>query len=740
MAISSIYSRNNLERAAYISDKEFKDLIDSLLPPMIDWRLEELLKYKDSASAVNYASAAIMYATDYADLLFTKEPVISLHIDSLLQASMFYIAGHAEWGSQYVPLIITQYAERLNECGYNEMSSFWANIAALYCLKNNYGGPIYGNIRSLESVLEVDSLPKESLKTQLAMLKGFKALYDSDPDQHSHKLLTKHYIRAAELALVTGSYSQADSIKEEALDFLWKRKDLEVMKGKGSILRGTSPDMFQLNAIESEINLNKGDTLRVIELNEEILWRYYENLLSGRLKAEYFPYYFKTIKFLAGLNAFNESNFEHLIYASKYIRNYLSEVAMKLSPVMRERFYQEARSVIELINSQLIRFIGKEGVNLTLYNNLLLFKGLDLTTFRAIREFNEDWHSIIDHSGTDRNLIRNLFLQMVWMQYNEISKQAEALAASDFSSWIQADYSSISNALPNGAVAIEFFRDLNGMYYGAICSREFSEPKIIPIVHENLLTQKYESKGEYLNSNVFEEVWRPIINIIPKHNKKIFFAPDGLIYGMAIEYLPLEDGLDAQLINDKYEVYRLSSTKNICNKDNLRRNNAKSVLIVGDINYGESDKTARYKGILDNYDENTRIPSLEAANYEINELSSLFKRNGWQVQELTGSSVTKDAILNSNRETVIEHISSHGFYLKEGTLGLNNTKELKFLPGTLRQFDDFFLSQSGFAISGANGFFINGDSQGLITAQEISLSDKSKVDLAVISACRLDKV
>lgn len=731
MAISALYGRNRIEGAAYMDGKEFKELIDSLLPPMINWRVEELRKYKEEAAPVNYASGAIMYATDYANRLFTKETDISQHIDSLLQASMFFIAGHDEWRSQYVPLIITQYAERLYEWGYNRMSSFWANLAALYCLENNYGGPVYGEIRSLESVLEVDSLPAESLKTQLAMLKGFKAMYDSNPDEYSHKLLTKHYVRAAELALVTSSYSLADSIKEEALDFLWNRKDPDVISGKHTIIRATSPDMFQLNAIESELNVNKGDTVQAIESNQAILWRYYENFSIGHLKAEYFPYYFKTVKFLAELNAFDESNYEHLIYASEYIRCYLSEVSMKLSPVMRERFYQEARNVIELINSQLVRFIGEEDVNTTLYDNLLLFKGLDLTTTRALRDFNEDWQ-YVELSAGDMSLI----LKVLQAQYGEMSRQAEALVASDLSSWIQADYSTISNALPYGAVAVEFFRDVNGMYYCAICSREFSEPKIIPIVPEAILAQKYDSKGEYVNSNVFEAVWKPIINIIPKQSKKIFFAPDGLIYGLAIEYLPVEEGFDSQQINDIYEVYRLSSTKNICNNTNRWSNNAKSVLIVGDIYYGELDEPARYKGLLDNYDENIRIASLDAAKYEIKELSSLFKKKGWEVQQLTGKSVTKDELLNSDRVVAIEHISSHGFYLKEGTLGLNKTIEFKFLSGSLGQFDDLFLSKSGFAISGANGFFINGDERGLVTAREISLSDKSKVDLVVISACQ----
>ena len=253
-----VNAKNKIENAASLSDSGFKELVESLLPPMIDWRADELRKIKEQLSPADYAAVALYYANNHSSRLFTKETRIVSSSDSILYASMFYIAEHKAWKGEYVPYVIHQYAERLYECGYNDMAAFWANIGVMQCLESNFGGPIYGELRSLESVLEVDSLPHESIRTQLAMLEGFKNHYENDRTYENHALLTKHYIRSAELALISGLYNKADSIKEEALDFLWCRKDPEILSGKVSIVRETSPDMFQLKAIESELYLQRG--------------------------------------------------------------------------------------------------------------------------------------------------------------------------------------------------------------------------------------------------------------------------------------------------------------------------------------------------------------------------------------------------------------------------------------------------------------------------------------------------
>lgn len=722
-------AESKIENAASISGSSFKELVEDLLPPIINWRADELREYKKISSPVHYAAAALYYATNHSDRLFANESGITFRVDSILHAAMFYIAGHNDWGNECVPIIIDQYAERLYESGYADMASFWANIGIIQCLDSNYGGPVYGNLRSLESILEVDSLPKESLRTQLAMLQGFKNYLKKDSSEETHALLTKHYIRAAELALRAGFYSKADSIKEEALDFLWNRKDPEILSGKVSLIRGTSPDMFMLKAIESELFLQRGDTVKALEENEILLWRYYENAILGNLKAEHFPYYFKSIEFLCNNNRFDEDNYDHLISASEYIRDYLAGISSNISPVLREKFYQDARSTIEAINSQLTKFIDKEDVNSTLYNNLLLFKGLELTTLRSLHLYNNLSNSLDIKSYGD-----DLLSMLVALQYQTLSKQSEILATSDFNDWIKIDYKSITRQLSEDAVAIEFYKDnTTDSYYAAICANDLSEPVVIRITSGEYLQMVISSKSGYFTSKVSSNIWQPILDILPKRIKKIYFAPEGLLYGMAIEYLPIRIRENLKAMNEVFDTYRVSSTKEVAdNKKNIK-SKEKRVLLVGDIDYGNENTTAD-KGIFDDFNENSKIAPLTVAKIEIERLSSLFMNHGWKIHKLTGDMVTKENLLNTNFDASIEHISSHGFFINDQLISAPN--KFTFLQRPLREVKDQSLLRSGFVISSADIFYKSGGDDGIVTAGDIAKTQKNDVDLVVISACQ----
>ena len=94
-----VNAKNKIENAASLSDSSFKELVESLLPPMIDWRADELRKIKEQLSPVDYAAVALYYANNHSSRLSTGESRITSSNDSILHASMFYIAGHKAWFS-----------------------------------------------------------------------------------------------------------------------------------------------------------------------------------------------------------------------------------------------------------------------------------------------------------------------------------------------------------------------------------------------------------------------------------------------------------------------------------------------------------------------------------------------------------------------------------------------------------------------------------------------------------------
>lgn len=731
-SIEPSYANNKIENASNLSDFGFKELIDSLLPPMIKWRADELQEYRTQLSSIEYACLALYYAENHSNRFQVEESQISLRCDSILHATMFFVAGHKLWREKTVSYIIHQYAERLYENGYNPLSAFWANIGVMLCLNNNEGGSIYGELRSLESALEVDSLPKRSIKTQLAMLKGFKRNYASEANEHNHSLLVKHYTRAAELALMAGYFSIADSIKEEALDFLWDRKNPEIINGEASVVRPTAQNMFQIKAIESELYLCSGDTIKAIEKNESLLWRYYENAVLGQLKQEHYPYYFKAIKFLSRQNRFDDSSYEHLIYASKYIRDYMLTICPLLSPLMQENFYVDARQTIELINSQLIKFIDKEDVNKTIYNNLLLFKGLELHTAKALNNYNFSFANKDIQNNYD-----DLLLSLVRFQYKEVTTQAKILNTSNFKNILDVDYDSISSSLDTNSIAIEFFGDkYSDRYYACICSNGWDEPIVVPLLLLNELEDAYAAKKGYITKKMFSKIWQPIVDLVPNSIERIYFAPDGLLHAMAIEYLPDLYHDDFENINDAYELYRVSSTKEVVNSNKNALRKDKSVLLIGDIDYGNNIADDKERGIFNDFNDSSRISRLVASTVEISELTSLFHNSGWKVNRLTGRNVSKDTFLNYSAQYSIEHISTHGFFIDDNLISQQVSEKFSFLNGPLKYGRDASLLRSGFVVSSANNFYSNGDESGIITAADIANTNRKHVDLVVISACQ----
>ena len=726
-AFGSINAQNKISDAAKMNESDFKDLIESLLPPLYSWKEKELHSYKEESSPIEYAAASLMYAEDFVDRLKVKTTENSLHMDSILYASLFYISANNEFGNKYAPFFIKHYAERLYDNGYTPLAEIWVNVGAMLCEMKDIYGPVYVELRSLEAALQVDSLPDKSIDTQLKVVDYFRKMHEEEQSPETYSFIPKHYTRAAELAFRAGFYDKADSIKEDALDFLWDRKNPGIINGDISIIREPSSDTFLLKAIESELYLQKGDTVHAIDENETILWRYLDNMIIGNLKAEHFPYYFKSIEFLAERNKFDASNLEHLIYASEYVRDYLVFISSGLSPKLRENFYQSARHTIELINSQLVNFIGEEDVNSTIYNNLLLFKGLDLTTASATLNYPSS--KITPNQEA-------LLPFLIDIHYGDIIHESDALKASNFSNWIEVDYQDIIDSLDNESVAIEFFKSvISDTYYAAICYGGMDQPTIIPIATGDFLKESLDNLF-YLTSGNLSSLWTKIIEVIPAKFNKIYFAPDGLLYGMAIEYIPIDNGLETS-INEVYDIYRVSSTKLISAKCRQPHYKKKSVLLVGNINYGSSNLPGNdYKGIFDDFGRDTKITPLAASRTEISNLYQLFDDNHWQVTKLSGDSVLKNDILDLENRYEIEHISTHGFFINDELMKSKKVNEFHFLDRPTRRFFDQSLTRSGFVVSSANDFFSNGDTEGIVTAYDIAKTDKRGVDLVTISTCQ----
>jgi CHAT domain-containing protein len=188
--------------------------------------------------------------------------------------------------------------------------------------------------------------------------------------------------------------------------------------------------------------------------------------------------------------------------------------------------------------------------------------------------------------------------------------------------------------------------------------------------------------------------------------QNVYFAPDNNLSDIAIEYL--NDG--HQTFFEKYEVYRLSSTKELC-RNYSETNDSKNITIFGDIDYN-TELVAEKRG-GNSYGE------LKYSREEIDGIKTSVKKS-FEIDIYDGKNATEKQFRElSNNNPMILHISSHGEYDGDDKVSETDAMENSLL-----------------ALSGAN--YIDADdilNDGIITAADIAQMNLRQCDMAVLSAC-----
>jgi len=209
-----------------------------------------------------------------------------------------------------------------------------------------------------------------------------------------------------------------------------------------------------------------------------------------------------------------------------------------------------------------------------------------------------------------------------------------------------------------------------------------------------------------------EIIWGALSEELQGRNR-IFFSADGDLNRIAIEYLLYQ----GKPLSEQFEVYRLSSTKELCFKRD--RSKPTKAALFGDINYNDEAT----KNVTTQHALASLRGSREVGNFadlsntlrEVNEIQSILRDKGLKVVErFRDTEASKSAFLGMTDTNVnLLHIATHGMYKedKEST-------------------DDVSMRNSLLAFSGANL-----DNNALVTAADIASMNLRQCDLAVLSAC-----
>jgi len=306
---------------------------------------------------------------------------------------------------------------------------------------------------------------------------------------------------------------------------------------------------------------------------------------------------------------------------------------------------------------------------------------------------------------------------------------------------IHATWQMIQKRLKPDACAIEFvqYEKYGQQQMGALVLKKTGTPVFVKMAQPDSVMQYeigpktvkerlYDVNGEKKNAlykdstGFFRKIWHAPLLSAMGNAHKVYFAPDGYIHQIAIEYmLPVEAS--------SIQAYRLSSTRSLLeNKIDVSHDNA---LIIGGVNYFDTDKTAieGNDAVAYDYLKGSHFKKLAASLAEVRRIIDC--RHQAKDSLIVGEGATEQVFRQLCGDYPIIHLSTHGVFsaarIPQGT-------DLKTCMS------DEALSQSVIALSGLqknldDRNFNSKIQDGALSAKELSSLDMSKVKLVVLACC-----
>lgn len=331
----------------------------------------------------------------------------------------------------------------------------------------------------------------------------------------------------------------------------------------------------------------------------------------------------------------------------------------------------------------------------------------------------------------------------------------------DFLSDMSINTDSIRKYLNDGEMATEFVSVLDPevedtVYLALSLKKEYEEPHLTMLCRSGDIAKALTES--FCNSDLYGILWQKLEDEM-KGVKRVYFAVDGVLHNIPMEYCPDRDG---RSIFEKYECFRLSSTREIVKRRTgishsqpLSCGDAKphgKVVLYGDIDYNsfmptdtivvDTTKVSSkgYRSIL----RDSRVASetfgyLDGTKRELMAIEQLLGEKGVEKDIKTKEKATEETVYNlSKSKTFWLHFATHGYYETEEQVAENGMKA--DVEDIADNGEALVLSRSALALSGANNWVdlaekSNDGCDGLLTAYEIASQDFSSIDMVVMSAC-----
>jgi CHAT domain-containing protein len=269
---------------------------------------------------------------------------------------------------------------------------------------------------------------------------------------------------------------------------------------------------------------------------------------------------------------------------------------------------------------------------------------------------------------------------------------------------------------------------------------------MITLYSESQLEELKKTETRDVREIVGELIWKPILAQYATV-KDIYFSPDGILHMLPIEYYS-SDGTNS--MSEHYNMYRLSSTKELIQKIDKRQPN--SAVLYGGLDYNmfrendsennASEMPSIWRGIA----ERGGFDPLFNTVLETKAIKELLAGKNISTTLYSGGTGTEESFRNlSGQSHSIIHLATHGMYVNpDGIDTKKNENNFDFLESLASVNDpvkeDVALTHSFLVMAGGNRVISrvpvsDKNNDGILTSKEISQLDLRGLDLVVLSAC-----
>ncbi|MEI6901339.1 MAG: CHAT domain-containing protein, partial [Bacteroidota bacterium] len=329
----------------------------------------------------------------------------------------------------------------------------------------------------------------------------------------------------------------------------------------------------------------------------------------------------------------------------------------------------------------------------------------------------------------------------------------------DYTSNMKISWQDVQSKLKEKDVAIEFVEYptlTDTIKYSALVLRKgWQYPKMISLFRRDQIEEfikqdkdKIYSNG-YVGKQLKKLIWSPLEAAVSSGDR-VYFSPAGILHQLAVENLPADD---STTLGDHYQMYRLSSTKELALHQTASKN--QYAVLYGGLQYdlpedsmiAESKKYEKQENLyaMRGYSNDTSVRKgleyLSGSLQEVDQIAQLMSVKQYEVTKFTGTTGNEESFKSlSGKGKGIIHIATHGFFLpiEESRKNLFMQMRMGDQRETRGGVDPML--RSGLMLSGGNWAW-QGEQvsktieDGVLTAKEISRMDLRGTDLVVLSAC-----